>query len=47
MIETVEGIYVILSNISKGTDLLHQGVANCSHAIGTGYDESNISVEPG
>ena len=27
--QTVVGICIILSNISKGTTFLHQGVANC------------------
>ena len=27
--QTVEGTYIILSNISKGTAFLHQGGTNC------------------
>ena len=27
--QTVKEIYIILSNISKGTAFLHQGVTNC------------------
>ena len=34
--QTVEGICIILSNISKATAFLHQGVTHCGFRITTG-----------
>ena len=43
--QSVEGICIILSNISKGTAFLHQGVTNCGLRKLVRYNLNSKSLE--